>query len=44
MITKAQITRRAALDKIPAKTAERDYVLAHVIPRPNRSVSKALGS
>jgi predicted nucleotidyltransferase component of viral defense system len=31
MITKAHITRRAARDNVPAKTVERDYVLAHVI-------------
>jgi predicted nucleotidyltransferase component of viral defense system len=31
MITKAHITRRAAQDNVPAKTVERDYVLAHVI-------------
>jgi len=31
MITRAHITRRAAQDNVPAKTVERDYVLAHVI-------------
>ncbi len=31
MITRAHITRRAARDNVPAKTVERDYVLAHVI-------------
>ena len=31
MITKAQITRRAAQDDVPARTVERDYVLAHVV-------------
>ena len=31
MITRAHITRRAAKDNVPAKTAERDYVLAHII-------------
>ena len=31
MITRAQITRRAAQDKVSAKTVERDYVLAHII-------------
>ncbi len=31
MITRAQITRRAAQDNVPAKTVERDYVLAHVV-------------
>lgn len=31
MINKAQITRRAARDDVPAKTVERDYVLAHVV-------------
>ncbi|MGB5717774.1 MAG: hypothetical protein WBN81_11845 [Gammaproteobacteria bacterium] len=31
MITKAHITRRAARDNVPAKTVERDYVLAHVV-------------
>jgi predicted nucleotidyltransferase component of viral defense system len=31
MITRAHITRRAAQDNVPAKTVERDYVLAHII-------------
>ena len=31
MITRAHITRRAAQDNVPAKTVERDYVLAHVV-------------
>ena len=31
MITRAHITRRAAADCVPARTVERDYVLAHVI-------------
>jgi hypothetical protein len=31
VITKAQITRRAAQDEVPARTVERDYVLAHVV-------------
>ncbi len=31
MITRAHITRQAALDNVAAKTVERDYVLAHVI-------------
>lgn len=31
MTTKARITQRAAKDDVPAKTVERDYVLAHVI-------------
>jgi predicted nucleotidyltransferase component of viral defense system len=31
MITKAQITKCAARDGVPAKTVERDYVLAHII-------------
>ena len=31
MITKAHITRRAALDRVPAIAVERDYVLAHVV-------------
>ena len=31
MITRAHITRRAATDGVPAKTVERDYVLAHII-------------
>jgi uncharacterized protein len=31
MITKAQITQRAANDSVPARTVERDYVLAHII-------------
>jgi predicted nucleotidyltransferase component of viral defense system len=31
MITRAHITRRAAQDNVPAKTVERDYVLAQVI-------------
>ena len=31
MITKAQITRRASDEGVPARTVERDYVLAHVV-------------
>ncbi len=31
MTTRAHITRRAAKDGVPARTVERDYVLAHVI-------------
>jgi len=31
MITRAHITRRAATDGVPARTVERDYVLAHII-------------
>jgi len=31
MITRAQITRRADADGVPAITVERDYVLAHII-------------
>jgi len=31
MITKAQIIRLASLEGVPAKTVERDYVLAHVV-------------
>jgi len=31
MITKAQITQRAAQDGVPARTVERDYVLTHII-------------
>ena len=31
MITRAHITRRAAQDNVPAKTVERDYILAHVV-------------
>ena len=31
MITKAQITRRASDEGLPARTVERDYVLAHVV-------------
>ncbi len=31
MITRAQITRRAAQDNVAAITVERDYVLAHII-------------
>jgi predicted nucleotidyltransferase component of viral defense system len=31
MITKAQITRRADADGVPAQAVERDYVLAHVL-------------
>lgn len=31
MITQAQITRRAARDGVPARTVERDYVMAHII-------------
>lgn len=31
MITRAQITRQAAADGVPARTVERDYVLAHII-------------
>jgi hypothetical protein len=31
MITKAQITRRAAQDGVSARAVERDYVLAHII-------------
>lgn len=30
MITKAQITRRASDENLPAKTIERDYVLTHI--------------
>ena len=31
VITRAQITRRASRDGVPARTVERDYVLAHVV-------------
>ena len=31
MTTRAHITRRAAKDGVPARTVERDYVLAHII-------------
>ena len=31
MITRAHITRRASRDGVPARTVERDYVLAHVV-------------
>ena len=31
MINRAQITRRSAEDEVPARTVERDYVLAHII-------------
>lgn len=31
MITKAQITKRASDEGLPAKTVERDYVLAHIV-------------
>lgn len=31
MITRAHITRRAARDDVPARTVERDYVLAHIV-------------
>ncbi len=31
MITRAQITRRASQDGVPARTVEKDYVLAHVV-------------
>lgn len=31
VITRAQITRRASSDGVPARTVERDYVLAHVV-------------
>jgi len=31
VITRAQITRRADEDGVPARTVERDYVLAHII-------------
>ncbi len=31
MITAAQVTRRAAIDGVAARTVERDYVLAHVL-------------
>lgn len=41
MITRAQITRRAAQDGVPAKTVERDYVLAHVVAAVGRSASDA---
>lgn len=30
-VTKAHITRKASEDDVPAKTVERDYVLAHVV-------------
>jgi len=31
MITKAHITRRASDENMPAKTVERDYVIAHIV-------------
>ena len=31
MTNRAQITRQAARDGVPAPTVERDYVLAHII-------------
>ncbi len=31
MITRAQITRRASRDGVPARTVEKDYVLAHIV-------------
>lgn len=31
MINRAQITRRSADDEVPARTVERDYILAHII-------------
>ncbi len=30
-VTKGHITRRASEDTVPAKTVERDYVLAHAV-------------
>jgi hypothetical protein len=41
VITKAQITRRAAQDEVPAKTVERDYVLAHVVAAISRLTADA---
>ena len=31
MINRAQITRRSADDEVPARTVEKDYILAHII-------------
>lgn len=31
MINRAQITRRSADEDVPARTVERDYILAHII-------------
>ena len=41
IITKAQITRRASKERVPAKTVERDYVLAHAVAA---IVASGLGS